>query len=164
VFAFEPGVAIWTLVSFGLFFFVVLKFVYPKMGAILEERKTRIETDIEEARKMREEMESIKKDLENRLGAIKVEELRILSEAKEKSRRATEAYEKELFEEFRKLRVDKEEHLKRMEANFLKASEERITKIIVETCEQVLQTELNAEQHRKIVERGIRKLETMKGI
>jgi len=164
VFNFEPGVAIWTLVSFGLFLFAIMKFVYPKMDSILEERKTRIETDIEEAKKAREEIESVRKDLENRLSAIKVEELRVLSEAKEKSRQATEQYEKELFEEFRKLRVDKEEHLKRMEANFLKASEERITKIIVETCERVLQTELNAEQHRKIVERGIRKLETMKGI
>ncbi len=164
MFTFEPGVAIWTLVSFGIFFFAILKFVYPKMGSILEERRTRIETDIEEARKAREEIESVKKDLETRLSAIKVEELRILSEAQEKSRRATEEYEKELFEEFRRLRADKEEHLKRMEANFLKASEERITKIIVDTCERVLQTELSAEQHRKIVERGIRTLETMKGI
>jgi len=57
----------WSLLSFGIFFFLLKKFVFPPILETLDEREKKIRGDIESADKLKKEAVSIKEDLEKEL-------------------------------------------------------------------------------------------------
>ena len=53
----------WSLVSFGLLFFLLKKFAFPPILNALEEREKKIRSDIEDSERIKEEAQEIKKEL-----------------------------------------------------------------------------------------------------
>ena len=55
----EPGLAIWTVVTFLLLVFVLGKYAWKPLLAMLAEREQTIRTALDEARKAREDSKSL---------------------------------------------------------------------------------------------------------
>ncbi len=161
MFTFEPGVILWTLVSFAIAYFVIGYVVYPRIRDIMDKRKNAIETSIREAEKLRSETKEIQEQIDNRLRSIKLEELRIISEAKEKARKISEEFEKKAQEEFRQLRLQKEQELSQIENSYFQSSRKKIAELIMNACEKTLKAELTQEQQQKILTERIEELEGM---
>jgi F-type H+-transporting ATPase subunit b len=159
---FEPGTVIWTLISFGLAYAVVAWKVYPRLKGFLEQRRELIETSLAEAEKSRLEAERLQAGIDERQRAVSVEELRILSEAREKSRALQSEFERRAQEEMRVTKSKQKEDLERMEQDFIRGAHERIARLVIDSCERILRLELSAEQHHRIIEERIREFERMK--
>ncbi len=93
IFAFEPGLAIWTWVAFGLLMFVMSKYVFPVLLKNIKDREKAISDSVDNA-------EAIKKRLED----IEKEHKHIIVEAKKKSdgiiidaRKSADVLKKELL-------------------------------------------------------------------
>jgi F-type H+-transporting ATPase subunit b len=74
IFSFEPGLAIWTWVAFGLLMFIMSKYVFPVLIQNLKEREKAISDSVDNA-------DAIKK----RLDDIEIEHEKIIAEARKKS-------------------------------------------------------------------------------
>ena len=59
----------WSLISFGLLFYLLNKFAFPPILDALEEREKKIRSDIEDSERIKEEAQEIKKELEETLKA-----------------------------------------------------------------------------------------------
>jgi F-type H+-transporting ATPase subunit b len=80
----------WLVISFGILYFMIAKFVHPPTKKILDLRKTNIAHDLHTAEKLNKEAESIKEQCELLLDQAKKEAKSILLDAEHKNNIMTE--------------------------------------------------------------------------
>lgn len=91
----SPGLAIWGLLIFGLFWIIISKVALKPIAEALAKRDHDIQDAIDQAKKTREEMANMKSENEKLLAQAREERTKILQEAKEiKNQMITEAKEK----------------------------------------------------------------------
>jgi F-type H+-transporting ATPase subunit b len=71
----------WLFVSFGLLYFFVRSYIAPRMGAIVETRKSTIHDDLSDAARFKEQSESAIKEYEALLAKAKAESAKLISDA-----------------------------------------------------------------------------------
>ena len=78
----DPGLFIWTILTFVLISIILAKFAWKPLLAMLEERNKSIEDSLLSAEKARKELENINQESESILTKAKTEAQLIISEAK----------------------------------------------------------------------------------
>ena len=78
-----PGLAIWSLLIFILFWVIIGKFGFKPIAEALSKREHDIQSALDQAKKAREEMTSLKAENENLLSQAREERAKMLQEAKE---------------------------------------------------------------------------------
>lgn len=162
MFTFEPGVALWTVLSFCIVLFIICKYVYPPVNKLLLERAELIAKNLTEAEEKNAVAEKVSKELNEKFQTVRVEEQRILSEAREKANQLYEKYAKEALAEIREMRQQKEQNLNEMETAFFEKSEQKLAAFIVSGCEKILKTALTPEQQQAIIAERIQELSKVK--
>ena len=79
----SPGLAIWSLLIFLIFWFGMYKAAFKPIVEALTKRETDIQSAIDEAKKVREEMDSMKAQNDNLLQQAREERAAMLKEAKD---------------------------------------------------------------------------------
>jgi F-type H+-transporting ATPase subunit b len=161
VFTFEPGLAIWTLITFSAVIVVLAKFVIPPLVRIVHDRRDKIAHDIESASAEARRATELTADLNERLNALELDRERILSETREKARSRYEVLEREMLDKLSLMRKSREAEMAREAERFLAAVEDRSNRLIILGCERVLRTKLTKEQQEEILENRIREFERL---
>jgi F-type H+-transporting ATPase subunit b len=161
MFTFEPGVAIWTLISFLIVLIVLSKFVLPPITKAIDERKTKIAKDLKTAETAAHKAERSSSDLAQRLAAIEVEREELLAQARERARGRYDQLEKEAITSVNEMRRQKESELAAESEQFLALTGHRINQLIISGCERVLRTGLTHEQQEQVLENRIREFEKL---
>jgi F-type H+-transporting ATPase subunit b len=162
LFKLELNVAFWTLISFGIVYYIISRKIYPPISRLMQERAARISGDLAAAEARRKEAEDMRSQIEERLQNVRLEERRILSEAQEKARVAAEKKSAEYQAEFNRLRRAREEDLQKLEVDFYKNFEEKIGRLLIDACEKVLSCDLTEELRQKILQERIQELQKVK--
>ena len=79
----SPGLALWSLIIFFIFWYLIVKFAFKPIVSALEKRESDIQGAIDEAKLAREEMASLKANNEELLAQAREERSKILQEAKD---------------------------------------------------------------------------------
>ena len=124
----------WLTITFSILFFLLSKFILPKISANLETRKSQILENISAAEKKREESELKIKEFEEIIKKSRNEAKSYLNQARGKLAKninvKKETLDKELSEEIQKVEVEIQE--------LRNKAPERINKIAVETSADLL--------------------------
>ena len=128
----------WLIITFGIMFILLSKFVLPKISENLELRKAQISENIEAAEKQREESDKKLKEYDQLIINSKNEAKNYFNKAREKILKDVdkkrESLEKEIDEE-----IDKEVKIVEAEIEELKnKSPEKINKIAIETSADLI--------------------------
>ena len=124
----------WLVITFGILFIVLSKFILPKISNNLETRKSQILENIEVAEKQREESEKKIKEFDKIILDSKLQAKNLFSEARQKV--LNDIGEKKLALE---KDIDKEINAAEIEIDKLKkTSQEKITKIAIETSSDLI--------------------------
>lgn len=161
MFTFEPGMVIWTLVTFSLVLIVLAKYVVPPLTRMVYDRRNKIANDIDTASSEARKAEEMTANLNQRLTALELDRERILSEARETARARYEVLEREMLAKLAEMRKQREAELARETEHFLASVEDRINRLIILGCERVLRTRLTTEQQTEILENRIREFEKL---
>ena len=78
----DPGLYVWTIVTFILVFFTLSKFAWKPLLELLDKRQASIDQSLEAAQKAREELENVNKESESILNEARTEAQSIMSDAK----------------------------------------------------------------------------------
>ncbi len=162
MFEFQPGVAIWTLISFALVYLVVHKAVFPVVRKAVVARRAQIERSLADADARQAEAHARAEELEDRLRRMTQQELEVLAEAREKARRLYEEHEQKALEDFRVMRKQREAELQKMEEGLAESMRAAFARTVVEACHKVMRTELTQEQQARILDERISRLEQLK--
>tara|TARA_Y100001936_G_C15955701_1_gene602740 strand:- start:460 stop:1050 length:591 start_codon:yes stop_codon:yes gene_type:complete len=143
---------VWLVITFGILFIVLSKFILPKISDNLETRKSQILENIENAEKQREESEKKLKEFD-----------KIIVESKNKAKNLFNDARQKVLDDVNKKKaaleknIDDEVNAAEQEIDQLKkSSHEKITKIAIETSsdlvKQLIGEEVNNSSISAIVE------------
>ena len=126
----------WLILTFGILYIVLSKFILPKIGGNLELRKSQIQENIEAAEKQREDSESKLKEYDEIILKSKIEAKNIFKDTRDKALKdinsKREILEKQIDEEIKKAEKEISE--------LKKTGPEKINKIAIETSSEVLKS------------------------
>jgi len=125
---------IWLILTFGILYIVLSKFILPKISGNLELRKSQIQENIEAAEKQREDSESKLKEYDEIILKSKIEAKNIFKDTRDKALKDINS-KREILEK----QIDEEIKKAEKEINVLKRTgPEKINKIAIETSSEIL--------------------------
>jgi len=152
----------WTIVSFVILFIILTRWVLPRIAAILDERTRLIEAEIEEARRKREEMESLKEEYATKLSEIDQEAKKMFNES-----------EKRVIEQRNRIMKEWKTEMERNKRQFLEEAEvtrqqaireirKQSAELITAATEQIIHQRLDESEAKKALDASISELEKHK--
>ncbi|EMY78053.1 ATP synthase F0, B subunit [Leptospira weilii serovar Ranarum str. ICFT] len=154
----NPGLVVWTLVTFLVVVLVLKKFAWDVILKALDERAETVRNDIEKASELRSEAEALLKDYEARLNSAKDEANAIVAEAKSD---ALKLKDKLLEETNQEVRYQRDQAVKEIELAKGKALEQLKTQFVdmtITVASKVLEKQLKAEDYKTFIETELDKL------
>jgi F-type H+-transporting ATPase subunit b len=150
-----PGLMIWTLVVFGIVFFVLRRFAFGPIQQGIDKRRDRIREALDAADRAREESEKLVAQQQAALAAARVQAEEMLADA----RRVSEDQQRRLREELdteRRRRI--EETRKDVEAETARAIGQirsEVASLALEATEKVAGKVLDDADQRRLIEQAI---------
>lgn len=159
----NPGLLIWTIVTFLIVVGILKKFAWGPIVHALDERAEKIHGDIEKAEKLRADAEGLLSDYKSKLASAGEEAQSVLNEAKKD---AANLKNKMIQEANNEISGMKSQALKDIELSKVKAIQEiqqNIVELSVSIASKILEKQLKPEDHANFVKSEINNLKTMKG-
>src|SRR5262245_57285861 len=153
------GLMIWTLVCFGITFFVLRKYAFGPVQKIIDERRDRIRQSLQEADNARDEARRLLEEHRALMREARGQSEEILAEA----RRVAEAQRERLREELEAERQRRiEDTRKQVEAETRRALEQlraEVAELTVEATARVTGKVLDDQDHRRLIDEAIGELD-----
>ncbi len=154
-----PGLMVWTLISFGITFFVLRKFAFGPIQQTIDERRKRIRESIEESDRARAEARRLLEEHRQLRAQARGEAEEILSEARRVADSMTQRVREET-EADRQRRL--EETRRQIEAETARALEqirEEVAELALVAAGKVTRKALDQDDHRRLIDEALRDLD-----
>ncbi len=153
------GLMVWTFVVFGISLYILIKAVFPRITAALDQRRATIDESIDHAERMREEADRILAEYRERLAEARAQSEEIVQRA----RQTADSHEQEAKERGRQLLA---EAAKRAERDIEAATEralgdlrKEVADLTVMATEKVTRKALDDADQRRLVEEALSELD-----
>ena len=153
------GLMVWTIVCFGITFFVLKRFAFGQIQRVIDERRQRIRRSIEEAEKARTEARRLLEEHRALIGQARGQAEQILAEA----RKVAESMARRVKEETEADRQRRLEETKRqIEAETQRALEQirtEVAELTLVATTKVTGKILEDADHKRLIDEAIRDLD-----
>jgi F-type H+-transporting ATPase subunit b len=153
------GIMIWTLVVFAISLFILIKAVFPRIGAALDARQHAIEQTIDAAEHTREEANKLRAEYLEDLKKARQQAEEIIARANKTAdsheRRAREEAEAEHQQALEKTKRDIEAETRRAIAEIRR----EVADLTVLATEKLMRRTLNEEDQRRLVQEALEELD-----
>jgi F-type H+-transporting ATPase subunit b len=153
------GLMIWTLIAFGLTFYLLRRLAFPRIQEALDKRQKSIEDAIEESEQARAESRKLLEEYRERLREARTQSEEIVVRA----RKAAEEHQRESLEAARQQREEMLEQTRRdIEAETRRAIQEirnEVADLTVLATEKVTRKSLDEGDQRRLVEEALGELD-----
>ena len=142
------GLFFWTLLIFGIFFFLLSKFAFKPIAQALKDREAGIADALGSAEKARLEVANMKAENEQILAQAREERMKMLKEAKEQATAIVNESKNVAKEEASKIIVNAKQEIENMKLAVITDVKNQAGTLALEIAEKVIRRELkgNAEQ------------------
>ena len=154
----DPKTILIQAIGFLIVLAVLWKFVFGKVGGLLEDRRNEIATQIEQLRTDREELDRLTAETRQRLADIE-------TEAQTKIQTAIEQGNAERQDILAQARQEAEDEVARARAEIQREKDEAISELrgvvaelAIDAASKIISEELNAERHQQIIDASISRL------
>jgi F-type H+-transporting ATPase subunit b len=138
------GLLLWTLLAFGIVFFILKKFAWKPILASLKERETGIAESIATAERVKAEMAQLKSENEALLAKAREERAQILKEARDiKDRMLNDAKDQAKIEA-NKIISEANAAIQQQKMAALTEVKNQVGLLVVDVAEKVLRRELSS--------------------
>ena len=155
----DIGLMIWTLIVFGVSFYVLAKVAFPRIAEALDKRQHAIEESIAASERTRREADEILAEYRERLADARTQADEIVARA----RKTGEAHENEVLADARAKREEMMEQTRRdIEAETRRAIQEiraEVADLTVLATEKVTRKTLDAGDQRRLVDEALGELD-----
>jgi F-type H+-transporting ATPase subunit b len=152
----NPGLMVWTAITFAIAVFVLWRFAFGPLQKIIDERRARIAESLETAEETRAEAVRLLDEYRETLSSVRAEAEEIL----ERSRKAGDTTKAEILEEARhqaQRTVEKaQEQLERDVRAALQQLKGEIAGLTLLATEQVVGKSLDDDDHRRLIDEALR--------
>ncbi|MCP4120426.1 MAG: F0F1 ATP synthase subunit B [Bacteroidetes bacterium] len=140
----DPGLFLWTVVIFFLFWFLIGKFAFKPITDAIKKREDDIQDALDEARKARTEMDALKSSNEDMLQETRAERGKILKEAKELKESIVGEAQQKAKDEASRIMSDARVDIEAQKNAALEEVRKEVGKISIDIAEKLLKRELDS--------------------
>lgn len=159
----EPGLIIWTLVSFFILLILLAKLVYPLILKGLKKREETIQQQLEEARKTKQEAAALLDDYKRQLAEARSEAQKIINEGKGLGENMRKEIVQKAQQESNQIVKRAQEEIELQKQKALLELQEKIADLSIMAASKVINKSLNTEDHRRLVEEYVSKVGELYG-
>lgn len=148
----SPGLALWSLIIFLIFWYLIVKFAFRPIINALEKREADIQNAIDGAKLAREEMAALKSNNEQLLAEAREERAKILQEAKDLKNQILKDAKDQAKEEAAKILTQAKIEIENQKHAAMIEMKNKVGEFAIEIAEKIIRQNLanNAEQQRLV--------------
>ena len=154
------GLILWTLIAFGIVFYILAKYAWKPILKSLDEREKNISNSILSAENMRKEMDEMKSENEALLAKAREERSQMMREAKEIRDKMIQDAKEQARKETNKIVADAQSVINQQKMAAITDLKNQVGNLVLEVSEKVLRRELNnKEDQEKYIQQLAHKVE-----
>jgi F-type H+-transporting ATPase subunit b len=154
-----PGLMIWTLICFGITFYVLKRFAFGPIQRTIDERRDRIRKAIEEADRARAEAREQLEEHRRLMGQAKSEAAGILAEARKVADAQIERVKHEAEEERRRRLEETRRQIDAETKRSLDQIRSEVAELTLTATARVTGKVLDADDQRRLIDEAIAELD-----
>jgi F-type H+-transporting ATPase subunit b len=151
----NPGLVVWTTVTFVLVLLLLNKFAWKPIIKALDDRADRIHSDIERANQLRNEADTLFQQYQNKLNDLKGEAQEMINEG----RRDAEVLKNDILEKARKeaeeIRARSRKEIQLAMDSALEEIHRQAVDLSVEITKRVVSRNMTPEDHKKQLQEAL---------
>ena len=154
-----PGLMIWTLIAFGITFFVLRKYAFGPIQKTIDDRRDRIRQAVEEADRARDEARELLEQNRAILAQARSESAEILAEARRVSDAQLERAKQEAEVERQRRMEETRRQIEAETARAIGQIRSEVADLTVDATERVVGKLLDSADQRRLVEEAVQGLD-----
>ena len=145
----------WSVISFAILFFVLKKFAFPPIMAALDDREKKIRGDIEESERLKQDVEKIKMDLEDKLKAAHSKAETIVQLAQDEAKKLQEKTVQETETKVKQAQREAEQEIQNSRNKLLQEIRSYTAALTIASTEKFLKKTLDDTDKKRLVDESI---------
>jgi len=154
----NPGLIIWTIVTFLVLVFLLSKFAWKPIISALESREKAIRDAIKGANRAREEAQDLLRQHEELIGKAEAEAREIIQAARETSEQVRREAEVAARAESQRLLDQARRDIQNAKEAALRDIRDTVADLAIRAAAKIVQESLDSERHRKMIDDLIERL------
>jgi F-type H+-transporting ATPase subunit b len=154
----NPGLIVWTIVTFILLVIVLRVYAWKPLLAALQQREDHVRSSLERAEQARAEAERILEDNRKQLANAGAEAGRILAEGRALGEKLKNELLEQANKQSRKMIDQAKQEIDREKDSALEKLRSEVASLAIGAAEKILDETLDETRHRKIVDGYLRDL------
>ena len=155
----DPGLFIWTIITFLLVLFLLSKFAWKPLLKVLQEREDEIKSSLKDAEVAKAELEKVNLKSEEILNNTRAEARKIQAESKSVSEKQRDEIIHKAKEEAKKIVINAESQIKMEKDLAIKQIQEKVIELTFSISEKVIKKNLTTDDNQKIIKDSLKSLE-----
>lgn len=155
----KPGLMVWTIVCFGVTFFVLKRVAFGRVQTMIDDRRERIRQTIEEADRAREEARALLEEHRALIGQAKSEAEEILTEARRISDSQRERVRAETEEDRQRRLEETKRQIEQATAQALGQIRDEVGKLSLLAAEKITRKALTEADQQRLIDEALGELD-----
>jgi len=154
----DPGLFIWTILTFLILFYVLAKFAWKPLLTALESRENTIKSSLEDAEKAKTELERLNAESEEIMAKARSEAQTIRVEAKSAAEKIKADVMVQAGEDANKIREEAQKQINVEKDKAIHEIRQEVVSLTMMVAEKVIKKNLSKEDNQALIEDSIQHL------
>ena len=151
----DPGLFIWTILTFLLLYFVLAKFAWKPLLKALESRENDIQSSIEDAEKAKSELENLNHEAEKIITKARLDAQEIRSEAKISAEKIKAEIRSQAENDAKKIKDEANIQIQVEKDKAISEIRQEVVTLTMLVAEKVIGKNLSVEDNQQLIEKSI---------
>jgi F-type H+-transporting ATPase subunit b len=154
----NPGLILWTIITFVLLLIILRKFAWKPMLESLQRRETMVRTSIERAEQARLDAEQLLEEHRKQLERAEQDGRRILGESRALADKLKDEMMEKANQQSRRMIEQAKEEIERDKQTALGQLRTEVANLAIQAAEKILDESLDKDRHRRLVDSYLKEL------
>ncbi len=156
----DPGLFVWTILTFLLLVFVLAKFAWKPLLKMLQDREDMVRSSLEDAEKTKSELERLNEESEAIMAKARSEAQSILADGKAAAEKVKDDIIAKSKEQANKIREDAGNQIQVEKDKAISEIKKEVVNLTLSVAEKLIQKNLSDADNKSLIEESLKKVQT----
>ena len=156
----DPGLFVWTILTFLLLVFVLAKFAWKPLLKMLQDREDMVRSSLEDAEKAKSELEQLNEESEAIMAKARSEAQSILADGKAAAEKVKDDIIAKSKEQANKIREDAGNQIQVEKDKAISEIKKEVVNLTLSVAEKLIQKNLSDADNKSLIEESLKKVQT----
>tara|TARA_B110000014_G_scaffold206089_1_gene156717 strand:- start:180 stop:683 length:504 start_codon:yes stop_codon:yes gene_type:complete len=156
----DPGLFVWTILTFLLLVFVLAKFAWKPLLKMLQDREDMVRSSIEDAEKAKSELERLNEESEAIMAKARSEAQSILADGKAAAEKVKDDIIAKSKEQANKIREDAGNQIQVEKDKAISEIKKEVVNLTLSVAEKLIQKNLSDADNKSLIDESLKKVQS----